>query len=125
MNLFIIDTQTEALLKHLFELHEADPVNDMLVHSPTLQGMEVLVSMLITRRQEWFLAGGATMECRRAGDNLSPDPGIRHSQVVGEFGMHLVFAFQVQAIAVRAFLAPHLDRPVDLELPRSLASLHP
>ena len=80
------DTQAEAVLEHDLEMVEADAVDDVLVHGPALQPVQVLVPPLVALRQESPPAVLALDADGGAADHLAADAPRRELQVVGELG---------------------------------------
>ena len=107
------DTQAEAVLEHGLQMLEADAVDDVLVHGPALQTVQVLVEPLVPLRQEQQLAVLAPMAGGRAADHLTADASRRELQVVGELGVHLaVQSGDPLSLAAGADIALDLDLPV-------------
>src|SRR5262249_544876 len=96
---------------------EANAVNDVLIHGPALQAVQVLVEPLVPLRQEQkfavltpMLGGGAT-------NHLTADASPGELQVISDLGVHLgVIARHSLALAPRAGVAPDFDLPVYRQL---------
>jgi hypothetical protein len=54
MDFLAEDVQSEKLLAHLLNCAEADPVSDVLKHSPALESMKMLIQPLMLMRDELF-----------------------------------------------------------------------
>src|SRR5262249_31408193 len=112
------DPQAKTILEHAFQVLEADPMDDMLVHRPTLQPVEVFVSPLVTFWQEGLFALLAPIAVGRAVHNLPPHATRGKLQVVGELDVFLVQPGGPFPLASRTRAAPDLDFPISGQLPR-------
>src|SRR5262249_3560319 len=124
----IADPQTEELPDHFFDPLKTHPVGDVLIHCPTLQGMEVLVAPLVASREEAPAAIQTAVEGSGALDHLPLNPALGDKQVVGQLDVHLVrVAPKIPPLAEGASQAPDHDPPVNPQLPRApphLASMY-
>src|SRR5262249_47054928 len=90
VKLFPTDTQAEALLEHALNLREVYPVDDMQVHSPTLQPVQVLVSSAESFGRKPCLAVLAPMPGGLAENHSSVHAAPRELQVIGELAVSLL-----------------------------------
>ena len=74
---------------------EADAVDDVLVHGPALQPVQVLVQPLVPLGQERPLAVLAPMAGGGAADHLPADAPRGELQVVGELGLRVLLPSRV------------------------------
>src|SRR5215831_14287676 len=123
------DTQAEELPEHLLKPLETDPVGHMLVHGPTLQGVEVLVPSLVPPGEEVPAAVQAAVEGSSALDDLPPDATLSDPQVVGQLDVHLLrVASNSPSLAERASQASDHDpaaHPELLPAPPPLLRVYP
>src|SRR5262249_25002739 len=102
---------------------EADAMRNMLVHGPALQPVQVLVSPLVTLRQELHSTVFAPIAGCSAADHLPADAARRELEVIGQFRVRVVAqAGDAVSLAVRTSVAPKLDLSAHRQ-PRSLSPI--
>ena len=77
-------TQAEAVLEHGLDVFQADAVDNVLVHGPTLQAVEVLVPPFVSLGLEPLLAVLAPMPEASAAEHLAADASAAELKVEGE-----------------------------------------
>jgi hypothetical protein len=96
-------------------------MDDMLVHRPTFQAVEVLVKPLVSPGQERLLTSLAPMEGGGAADHLPSDTAWSEFKIINNPCVPLVVQpGDLRPLAKGALVAPNLDLPVGprpLDLP--------
>jgi len=76
------DSQAEAVVEHLLQVLETDPVDDVLVHCPTLQAVEMNVEPFVLFGQKRSLACLTPVTRSVATDHLAADTARCEFEVI-------------------------------------------